>query len=376
MKYLKRINESLRPSDYTIFKIRYYADGINVRKGQFDGDDKQHWDRAQEYTKFFWQMVEKVTNKPHSEWIKDYFLSTNECVREELHEKYDIIIPESEEYYYWYIPNTMTELISWINENCKLPFQIVKRSPYNSILNREKTTWRRSNAKEFVVKNFNKFNESVSIFDSNWTKYLPDELSIITNNGQFTLKLKRDKSLGHNVDISNLMNNIQIAYYQNTAEDGDVLKDGEPDYLCFDIDLVKNNKGDSANPDTLKMNIDITYGDNMASEFSIEKPNKVNITHYTGKHSKYDPKTKFGFTDESLDKLIEFFNRFGYQFTREDFKFLDKEDDSFKYKDDTKHLYSDKVGVMDKDKDKIGINQKIDLSLQSNESLSNYTLDN
>lgn len=179
MKHIRKFNESLSPSDYTIFKIRYYADDINVSKGKFDGDENQQWERAQEYTKFFWQMVEKVTGKSHSEWVKEYFLSTKECALEELHEKYDIIIPESEEYYYWYIPNTLSDLIQWIGENCKLPFQIVRKSPYNSILDRPKTTWRRSDAKDFVVKNFNKFNESkVSIFDPNWSSFLPKELTL------------------------------------------------------------------------------------------------------------------------------------------------------------------------------------------------------
>ena len=152
MKHLKKFNEALRPSDYTIFKIRYYADGINVRKGKFDGDDDQQWDRAQEYTKFFWEMFQKVTGKPHSDWVEEYFLSSRECAIEELHEKYDIIIPESEEYYYWYIPNTMDNIIQWVKDNCKLPFQIVRRSPYNSILDRPKTTWRRDDAKKLNIK--------------------------------------------------------------------------------------------------------------------------------------------------------------------------------------------------------------------------------
>ena len=347
MKYLKKFNESLRPSDYTIFKIRYYADGINVRKGKFDGDDKQHWNRAQEYTKFFWEMVEKVTGKPLSEWVKEYFSSTSECAREELHEKYDIIIPESEEYYYWYIPNTMGDLIQWVKDNCKLPFQIVRRAPYNSTLDRPKTTWRRDDARKFVLKNLKRFNENISIFNQDWKKFLPETLEIITSNGNWKL---------HKSDLMINGDLIQFSYYQKTFDKPeDVNNDGEPDYLCFDIYLVKNNKGDSHNPDTLRLNVDITYGDNMSSEFTIEKPNKVNVIHYTGKNSKYDPETKFGFTDESLDKLIEFFNRFGYQLSREDFKFLDKEDDSYHYKDDPKHLYTDTT---------------------TNETLSNYTLDN
>lgn len=156
MKHLKRFNESSNPSDYTIFKIRYYADGINVIKGKFEGDDEQHWNRAQEYNKFFWEMVEKVTGKYQKDWSLEYFLSSKECAVEELWDKWDILIPESEEYYYWFIPNKMTDLIDWIKNNCKLSIQVVNRSPYSSLLNREKTTWKRDSAREFTKKNLPK----------------------------------------------------------------------------------------------------------------------------------------------------------------------------------------------------------------------------
>lgn len=75
MKYIKefhKIDGAQNPSDYTIFKIRYYADGINVRKGKFDGDDKQHWERAKEYNSFFWKMIEKVTNQNFDYWCIHY----------------------------------------------------------------------------------------------------------------------------------------------------------------------------------------------------------------------------------------------------------------------------------------------------------------
>jgi len=205
-----------------------------------------------------------------------------------------------------------------------------------------------------------------TIFDSGWTDNLPTDLSIVTSTGNYTLELKRDKSLGHNVDVTNLMNCIQISYYQNTAEDGNVTKDGEPDYLCFDITLVKDNDGTERSPDTLKLNVDISYGDNMASSFSIQKPNKVTLSHYTGIGSKHDSETKFAFTDESLKSLVDFFNKFGYELTVNDFKFLDNDDNSFKYKDDPKHLYTDKISDMDLKmrNDEVDINAPINLELK------------
>lgn len=148
MKYIKEFSstEKLTSKDYTIFKIRYYADGINVRKGKFEGDDKQHWDRAKEYGDFFWRFFEKTTGESHKEWVYKYFLSSRECAIEELHDIYDIIIPESEEYYYWYIPNKLADIIDWVKENCKLPFTIVKRAPSQWVFNVEKTTWKRESA--------------------------------------------------------------------------------------------------------------------------------------------------------------------------------------------------------------------------------------
>jgi hypothetical protein len=71
-------------------------------------------------------------------------------VFEELYDKYDILIPETEEYYYWFIPNDMIDLIDWVKDNCSLPFQIVRRTPYSSLIGREKTTWRREDAKKII----------------------------------------------------------------------------------------------------------------------------------------------------------------------------------------------------------------------------------
>jgi hypothetical protein len=107
---------------------------------------------------------------------------------------------------------------------------------------------------------------------------------------------------------------------------------------------VKTNSGDSANPDNLKLNIDLTYGDHMQYEFTIEKPNKVKVHHYTGKNSLFDPHTYWGFSDESLSKLVEFFNRFehGINISPDDLRFLDSDEDSYDHdKHDSQHLYTD-----------------------------------
>lgn len=119
---------------YTILKIRYYADGINVRKGIFTDDNKtnvQHYERAKLYVELFWNMVFKVTGKK----MIDYTFGFNrEQAIEELTTKHGIVIPEGEEYYYWHIPIENTELIEWVKTECKLPFKILKRSPYSHVL--------------------------------------------------------------------------------------------------------------------------------------------------------------------------------------------------------------------------------------------------
>lgn len=182
------------------------------------------------------------------------------------------------------------------------------------------------------LKNYNE-SKAVSYFDTeSWKKFLPKELHLVTHNGNWTLTLPESKNnMSHATNITHLMNCIQINYAQNTPEreDGDVLRDGEPDQLEFDITLVKNNDGTSANPDTLKLSVDITYGDSMACEFNIEKPNKVTVLHYTGIGTKINPLSFFGFEDESLQALVDFFNSWGYSLTTKDFTFLDKYPDSY-----------------------------------------------
>ena len=107
--------------------------------------------------------------------------------------------------------------------------------------------------------------------------------------------------------------------------------------LEFDIHFVKNDRG-------IKLLVDITYGDHMACEFSIETPNKINIIHYSGVGAKYDSETHWGFSDESIRDLVKFFNAFehGISITEEDLSFLDEKYDSYQHNiDNTDHLYND-----------------------------------
>ena len=185
------------------------------------------------------------------------------------------------------------------------------------------------------MKHLRKFNENISLFDSNWVKFLPKELSIITNNGEFKLKVNSLEPDERGAPgVYNLMTSVSFSYSQNTIErsNGDPTSDGEPDNLQFDVVIVKDNDGYESNPkESLRLNVDLTYGDAMMYEFTIDYPNKVNVHHYNGKDSLYDPETHFGFSDESLQELVTFFNRFGFETTPDDFKFIDSDPDSYDY---------------------------------------------
>jgi hypothetical protein len=132
---------------------------------------------------------------------------------------------------------------------------------------------------------------------------------------------------------------IQITWYQNTFKvPNDVNDDGEPDYIEFDIHMVKTNDGTFVNPDNLELNIYITYGDSMVSEFTISKPGDIKVINYTGYGSKYDKETEFGFEDETIKELVEFFNRFGFKLDSKDFTFIDKYKDSYTYVENIKYI--------------------------------------
>jgi hypothetical protein len=92
-----------------------------------------------------------------------------------------------------------------------------------------------------------------------------------------------------------------------------VIKSGRLEYTDEDK-IIKN----------LRLNVDLTWGDQMAAEFSINKEGvKVYQTSSIG--SKFDPtNTVFALDDLSISKFCEFFNRFnhGIKLSVSDFDFL------------------------------------------------------
>jgi len=161
-----------------------------------------------------------------------------------------------------------------------------------------------------------------TIYEADWRKFVPDSLTVIkgdstdingyiidTKTKQTTNKLLRYK-------LGNIMSNLvhQVTY------DNDFDFPGLPDTLELDIAFIKNE-----NDKEFEMNVEITFGDLVAAGFNIKTPNKISPYFYTSYHSKTDPsETVFAFDEESLQKLLVFFNRFdNIKLERKDLNFLD-----------------------------------------------------
>lgn len=153
--------------------------------------------------------------------------------------------------------------------------------------------------------------------DPKLREIVPQKLTIITSNGEFELELS---------DCWVQFPKICLTYWHSTPEKtGDVLSDGEPDYLGFDLNIVKNSKN-------FEINVENTYGDTMMFEYKIVPPNSIIIGHYNGYKSKFDPNYVFSYREDSIEELIKFFNSFtfGTSLTRDKFNFLDIKPDSYK----------------------------------------------
>jgi hypothetical protein len=160
-----------------------------------------------------------------------------------------------------------------------------------------------------------KFNDINTIYDKRWESELSEYFTINYHGKLY--KFKKDNIMLHS-DM------VQITYAStplNSNQEGEIW--GVPDTLEFDVYFAKDDQTDK-----IRMTVDITYGDLMACEFTVEPPNKVKVVEYTSYHSKFDPSnTVFGLVDDSLQSFINFLNRFeGMKLKKEDFKFLDQYD--------------------------------------------------
>jgi hypothetical protein len=141
-----------------------------------------------------------------------------------------------------------------------------------------------------------------TIYNPDWEKYLPEEMSINYHGDIYTFKR------GNIMLVGDL---VEITYYLDLL--------GVPDTLEFDLYFVKDS-----NLDKMRINIDITFGDLMACEFAVESPDKVILVQDTTLGSKFDPSnTIFALTDKSLKEFIEFLNKFdGFKLDFNSLEFL------------------------------------------------------
>jgi hypothetical protein len=183
------------------------------------------------------------------------------------------------------------------------------------------------------MKFLRRFNENISIYDPKWEELLPQTITVL-------------KGQDHGIDTwvykkGNVMLNadmIQISY--------DINEWMAPDTFEIDIYLVKDDtteprtdltkiiKSGSIDYDrspgkyipNLRLNVDITFGDEMACEFTIDKKG-VRLIQHTTYGSKFDQSnTLFAIEDIDLKKLVNFFNRFnhGVDISLNDLSFLRK----------------------------------------------------
>jgi len=161
------------------------------------------------------------------------------------------------------------------------------------------------------MKHLRKFNESVNIYNIDWHKIVPKELIMIYDDKSYEFVCDKETNIMKHFDM------IQITY---TLKQGEIW--GESDCLEFDIYFTK-----PVTSKNFKISVDITWGNYMESEFSIQSPNRVSVIQCTTKDSKFDPSnTVFAFDDSSLDELVIFFNKFdGINISKEDIMFLHKD---------------------------------------------------
>lgn len=163
------------------------------------------------------------------------------------------------------------------------------------------------------IKKFESFD--IPYYDSKWEKYLPNEITIIKGQDDFTQRKVYKKG---NIMIHSDM--IQITYTHEVYPMD--TKDVVPEVVDFDLHFVKNG--------SITLDVDITYGDTMASEFKIDG-DKVHVIQYTSYGSKFDPSnTVFALDEKSLNSFIDFFNMFdGVNVKRDQFNFLDEDPNSY-----------------------------------------------
>lgn len=156
------------------------------------------------------------------------------------------------------------------------------------------------------IKTFEQY--GLSFYDKKWESYLPNKIVVFKGEHSYEFT-KRNTLLNANW--------INITYENHLY--------GEPNTLMFDVYYTFNN-----NTNHVKLDVDITYGDLMVYEFTIEAPNQIKVGQNTSFGSKFGPSnTEFALDNNSLTGLLNYFNAFehGIHLSIRDLKFLSHEQD-------------------------------------------------
>lgn len=172
------------------------------------------------------------------------------------------------------------------------------------------------------------FEHTENIYQFDWHIIAPDKLVVIKGDSTdldgnvLDPKTGRSTHLKCEYKLGNIMSDLvhQVTYDKNFENFG------LPDTLELDVAVIKNE-----NQGRIVLNVEISFGDLIVSGFEISAPNKITLHQYTSFHSKTDPSnTVFAFDEPSLQKLLEFFNRFdSINLTRKELNFLDNNPDSY-----------------------------------------------
>ena len=165
--------------------------------------------------------------------------------------------------------------------------------------------------KKFRIK---KFNESQ--FPETSLNF-PKEISLYTSNGNFTYELR---------NVYNDGSSIKSTYFKKFDDvKTKFLPIDEPSNFYIELHMHTNYKNQQ------KFIVDIVYGKAPKFQFTIERPNILQVTNYNGFGSKFDAESKFALSDESIKDFINCLNEMDFDFTEKHFQFMDKYPYSYQY---------------------------------------------
>jgi GMP synthase-like glutamine amidotransferase len=157
---------------------------------------------------------------------------------------------------------------------------------------------------------------SESVFPEISIKF-PQKISLYTSNGNFNYQLR---------NVYNDGSSIKSVYYNKGDEiDTKSLAIDEPDNFYIDFHTHTDHQGNK------KFTIDIVYGRSHKFQFTIERPNILQVTTYNGFGSKFDAESKFALSDDSIKDFVNCLNEIGFEFTEKHFQFMDKYPYSYQY---------------------------------------------